>query len=184
MAGLSSARRYAQAVFDIARDRREVDLWDSDLQVLEDTLENEELRAFLEQASIPMSAKVRVIREVFKEVSKFAQNLLCLLASRGRLELLPQIREQYLHHLNSYHGREETLVVTAVPLDSQEREMVSNFLRGIVNKEIVLRTRVDPEILGGLVIQFGGKYVDGSVRGKLHSLRRELTGEDGALIRP
>jgi F-type H+-transporting ATPase subunit delta len=179
MARLSSAKRYAQAVFDIARDRKEVDLWDSDLQVLEDTLKNEELRAFLERASIPMSTKVGVVREAFQGVSKLAQNLLCLLASRGRLELLPQIREQYLHHLNSYHGREETLVVSAVPLDSREREMVSNLLRGIVNKEIVLHTRVDPEILGGLIIQFGGKYVDGSVRGKLHGLRRELTGDDG-----
>ncbi len=183
MAGFSSAKRYAQAVFDIARDWREVDLWDSDLRMLGETLENEELRAFLEQASIPMSTKVRVIREVFPGVSKLARNLLCLLASRGRLELLPQIREQYLHHRNSYHGREETLVVSAVPLDSREREMVSNLLRGIVNKEIVLHTRVDPEILGGLIIQFGGKYVDGSVRGKLHGLRRELTGDDGGSVR-
>jgi len=182
MAGLSSAKRYAQAVFDIARDRREVDLWDSDLQVLEETLKNEELRAFLEQASIPISAKVRVIREALEGVSRLAQNLLCLLASRGRLGLLPQLREQYLHHLNSYHGREETLVVSAVPLDSREREMVSNLLRGMVNKEIVLHTRVDPEILGGLIIQFGGKYVDGSVRGKLHGLRRQLTGDDGAPV--
>jgi len=51
-----------------------------------------------------------------------------------------------------------------------------------VNKEIVLHTRVDPEILGGLIIQFGGKYVDGSVRGKLHGLRRQLTGDDGGPV--
>ena len=176
MARLSSAKRYAQAIFAIAQEKNQVDLWNLELWAMVDKLSNDELRAVLSQASIPMSTKVGIVREVFGDASELAQNLLCLLVERGRLGLLPEIRRQYSRRLDEYHGREQVQVVSAVPLDAKTQEEVSKLLHEIVKKEVVLDNRVDPDILGGLVIQVGDKLIDGSVRGRLHDLRQEMAG--------
>lgn len=176
MARLSSAKRYAQAIFAIAQEKNQVDLWNLELWAMVDKLSNDELRAVLSQASIPMSTKVGIVREVFGDASELAQNLLCLLVERGRLGLLPEIRRQYSRLLDEYHGREQVQVVSAVPLDAKTQEEVSKLLHEIVKKEVVLDNRVDPDILGGLVIQVGDKLIDGSVRGRLHDLRQEMAG--------
>jgi len=176
MAGLSSAKRYAQAVFAIAQEKDQVDVWNAELRAMEDTLKNDELRSALSQAAVPMSAKANIVREAFEGVSKLGQNLVCLLVERRRLGLLPEIRVQYSRLLDEYHGREHVQLVSAVPLDGGAQEAASRLLRGIVNKEVVLDTRVDPDILGGLVVRVGDKLIDGSVKGRLRDLGRELSG--------
>ena len=176
MAGLSSAKRYAQAVFAIAQEKEQVGAWDSELRVIEDALKNDELRSALSQAAVPMSAKANIVREAFVGVSQLGQNLVCLLVERRRLGLLSEIRAQFLRLLDEYHGREHVHLVSAVPLDAGAREAASRMLQGIVNKEVVLDTQVDPDILGGLIVRVGDKLIDGSVKGRLRDLGRELSG--------
>jgi F-type H+-transporting ATPase subunit delta len=176
MAGLSSAKRYAQAVFAIAQEKDQVDVWNVELRAIEDTLKNDDLRSALSQAAVPMSAKANIVREAFADVSSLGQNLICLLVERRRLGLLPEIRAQFSHLLDEYHGREHVQLVSAVPLDAGAQEAASRLLQGIVNKEVVLDTRVDPDILGGLIVRVGDKLIDGSVKGRLRDLGRELSG--------
>ena len=111
MAGLSSAKRYAQAVFAIALEKGQVDVWDADLRTMEDTLKNDELRAALSQVAVPMSAKANIVREAFTGISELGQNLVCLLVERRRLGLLSEIRTQYLRLLDEHHGREHVQLV-------------------------------------------------------------------------
>ena len=177
MAGASSARRYAQAAFAIAQERGQVDLWGLELWAVEDALQNEEFRALLEQAAIPMSRKVRMIADVLKGVNPLVQNLVCLLVSRRRLSLISGIRQEYMRLVDAYHGRERVQVMSAVPLDTDEQERVTRLLREMVGREVVLESRVDPETLGGLVIRVGDKLIDGSVRGRLEDLKESLAGE-------
>lgn len=177
MARASAAKRYAQAAFAIARERGQVDLWGLELWVAEEALQNEELRALLEQAAIPMSRKARIIADVLKGVNSLVQNLVCLLVSRRRLSLISGIRQEYTRLVDVYHGRERVQVVSAVPLDTDEQERVTRLLREMVGREVVLESRVDPETLGGLVIQVGDKLIDGSVRGRLEGLKESLAGD-------
>jgi F-type H+-transporting ATPase subunit delta len=174
---VSTSKRYAQAIFAIARERTDVDLWKLELWAMEDVLRgNSELRMLLSQAAVPMARKAELIREVFKGVSTLAQNVLCLLAQKGRLYLLPEIARQYGQLVDAYHGREQVTLVSATPLDEGEQKRISGLLRQIVQKEVVLDSRVEPDILGGLVIRIGDRLIDGSVKGRLLVLRRQLVG--------
>ena len=78
--------------------------------------------------------------------------------------------------LDEYHGIQTAEVVTAVPLDNKDKEKLSDTLGTMIGKKVVLKSGVDPEILGGIVARVGGKLLDGSTRSKLMALKKELVG--------
>ena len=170
----ASAKRYAQAAFDLALELGRLDLWAGDLRLVSEALQTQELRAFLEHAKVPLPQKVRTIREVFPGVDPLVQNLLSLLVSRGLTELLHEVQKGYQQLLNEHRSREEVAVWSAVPLEDPERERVARFLTELIQKEILLDSRVDPSILGGLVIKVGDKLIDGSTRTRLEELGKRL----------
>jgi F-type H+-transporting ATPase subunit delta len=137
-------------------------------------LQNEEFSAFLEHAKVPLSRKVQTIGEALQEVDPLVQNLLSLLVSRGLVELVPEIEEGYRELLGQYRGREQVEVSSAVPLQESEREQIVRFLTRLINKDVVLDSRVDPSILGGLVIKVGDRLIDGSTRTRLQGLGKQL----------
>lgn len=170
----ASAKRYAQALFDIGSQMDRVDQWADHLDLATQALENEDLQAFLENARVPLPRKVQVIEEILPGVEPQIRNLLSLLVSRGLVELLPKVEREYLHLVDELKGREQVEVSSAVPLEDSQRDSISRFLTGLINKEIVLDSRVDPSILGGLVIRIGDRLIDGSTRTRLDELGKRL----------
>ena len=158
----ASAKRYAHAAFELAEQRDLLDSWAADLRSVNEVLREEQLRVFMEHAKVPLARKVQAIKEAFQETDPMIQNLLCLLVSRGLVDLVQEVEEWYQHLLNQHRGREEVEVVSAVDLDDSERERIAHFLTGMLSKEVVLHVRVDPAILGGLVIKVGDRLIDGA----------------------
>ena len=174
MAKRASAKRYAQATFDIALQRGQLDQWASDLGLVVEALQNEDFSAFLEHAKVPLAQKVQTIEEAFQEVDPMVLNLLSLLVSRGLADLVHEVEEGYRELLDQHRGREKVDVSSAVPLEDSEREQIIRFLTRLINKEVVLDSRVDPSILGGLVIKVGDRLIDGSTRTRLEGLGKQL----------
>ena len=174
MAKRASAKRYAQATFDIALQRGQLDQWASDLGLVVEALHNAEFSAFLEHAKVPLAQKVQTIGEAFQGVDPMVLNLLSLLVSRGLAELVPEVEEGYRELLDQHKGREKVDVSSAVPLEDSEREQIIQFLTRLINKEVVLDSQVDPSILGGLVIKVGDRLIDGSTRTRLEGLGKQL----------
>jgi len=173
--GRASAKRYAQAVFDIAREDDQLDLWADGLRLIQEAMGNEELRSFLEHAKVPLSQKVETVGEVLSGVDPLVQNLMSLLVSRGLTGLVPDIGKEYQHMLDVARNREQVVVYSAVPLEDPEKESITQFLARFINKEVVVDSRVDPSILAGLVIRVGDKLIDGSTRTRLEDLGKQLT---------
>ena len=176
-----SAKRYAQAVFALASDRGNLDQWGDDLQTINQGLQAQEFRAFLEHAKVPMPRKVHTIKEVLSGVDPIMQNLLFVLVSRGLVDLVHEVQQAYQGLLDEFRGREQVQVSSAVPLEDGERGRITLFLSELINKDVVLDTRVDPSILGGLVIKVGDKLIDGSTRTRLEELRRQLQRDSAAI---
>ena len=107
-------------------------------------------------------------------VGPLALNLVSLLASRNLAGLMPGIVEQYQRLLDDHNGIERAEVVSAVPLDDAQRASVEELLKEVVGKEIRLTSRVDPQIIGGIVARVGDHVIDGSTATRLESMRREL----------
>ncbi len=171
----ASARRYAQAVFQIAIENDELESWLDDLTVLSAAVQDAELSAFLNAPQLSHSQKIAVLESTLKDaVGPLALNLVSLLASRNLAGLMPGVVEQYQRLLDEHNGIERAEVVSAVPLDDAQRAGVEELLRGVVGKEIRLTSRVAPEIIGGMVARVGDHVIDGSTATRLESMRREL----------
>ena len=171
-----AAKRYAQAAFELARDRDELELWQGDLGALADALAAPEAVDFVASRQVAAEAKEAFLRQAAGEPSPLAWNLVRLLASKGRLALLPQIGEQFQTLLDDHRGIAHAQVVTAVPMSDGERDALASRLSELTGKQVLVDTQEDPEILGGMTALIGDRLIDGSTRSKLLALKRRLAG--------
>jgi len=166
-----SARRYAQAVFEIAQEHDSYDQWLRDLQALADVFGISEVQAFLEGPRVPLEDKEKILDQHLQSLSPLAQNLARILVKKRRVQLATGILDSYLVMLDEQRGVVEATVTSAVPLDPQLQEEIERVLQAQVGKQMRLSTQVDPEIIGGLVARVGDKVIDGSTRTRLKNLR-------------
>ena len=96
------------------------------------------------------------------------------MVSRRLVDLVPEVEAEYRQLLNEYQSIEQVEVRSAVSLEDGELERITRFLSGMINKQVSLDARVDPTILGGLVIKVGDKLIDGSTRTRLGELGKQL----------
>ena len=171
----ASARRYAQAVFELALENRELEKWFDDLTLLSDSVSNQEFLDFLSQPRVTSEEKTRVVRDALGDlVEPLALNLMSLLATKNIAHILPGITDRYQELLDAQQGIERAEAVTAIPLDDDEQRRITEMLSAMSGGDVRLTTRVDAEILGGMIIRIGDRVMDGSTRSRLRAMRREL----------
>ena len=174
MARRGYARRYSQAVFEIALETKELDRWQSDLKKVVSVVGDAAFMALLESPRLRFEDKARLLSERLEDINPLALNLVLLLVTRGRLGIIGDIADGYQRLLDSYRGIEPAEVTTAVPLDDKDRVKLAEHLGAIVGKKVRLKCEVDPGLIGGIVARIGGKLLDGSTHSKLMALKREL----------
>jgi F-type H+-transporting ATPase subunit delta len=168
------AKRYAQAAFELALERKELDRWQSDLRKIASLAEDAALSAVLESPKFRFEKKAKLLSERLGKINPLALNLAYLLVSRGRLGVIGDIADEYQRRLDSHRGIERAEVTTAIPLDDEDKLKLEKRLGGIVSKKVVLEPEVDSRVIGGFVARIGGKLLDGCTRSKLEALKREL----------
>jgi F-type H+-transporting ATPase subunit delta len=174
LAGQLHAKRYAQAVFEIAREKKDLDRWQVDLENAALLARNPEILGVMENPKIPSEVKARLASRELRDVSPLALNLVRLLISKRMFGLIEDVCAEYQEMLNDYREIAKAEVITAVPLEEDERERIEKHLEAISGKKIVLTATVDEAIIGGVVARISGKLIDGSTRSKLIALRNEL----------
>ena len=173
MAG-AAARRHAQAAFQIALERGELDAWREDLGRLAEAVRDPRLLAFLESPRVHLEQKAKVLGQVLDKLNPLVMNMALLLVSRGRLALVPETVEEYGRLVDEHQGIAHAEVATAVPLDSKQADRLARRLGDLVGKDIVLATEVEPSLVGGLTARVGDKLIDGSIKSRLSALRGSL----------
>jgi F-type H+-transporting ATPase subunit delta len=174
MARAASARRHAQAVFQIALEKKELEKWQADLEIIANVLKDPQLIGLLENPKLRFSEKEKVLQNILVGISPLAMNLIYFLTAKNRLRIVADLVVEYRRLMNAYYGRETAEVVTAIPLSDEEKERLQKRLAALTGKKLVLATRVEPDIMGGLVAKVGDRLMDGSVRTRLQELRRDL----------
>jgi len=169
-------KRYAQAVFETALEQNELDKWQADLKQISGLGADADILALFESPKLSFEDKAKIVDERLKLISPMARNLAYLLVARNKMNLIGGISAQYQHLLDNYYGIERAEVTTAIPLSELEKEHLNTTLKSLTGKSIMLETRVDPSILGGLVARIDGKLLQGSIRERLLSLKKELVG--------
>ncbi|MCL0091949.1 ATP synthase F1 subunit delta [Dehalococcoidales bacterium] len=168
------ARRYAQAVFNIALEREELDRWQSDLRKMASLVEDAAFIALVESPKFHFDIKARLLSERLGEINPLALNLAYLLLTKGRLARVGDIADEYQRLLDSYRGIERAEVITAIPLDDEDKLNLAERLGAVVGKKVMLKLKVDPNLIGGFIARIGGKLLEGSISSKLDALKREL----------
>jgi F-type H+-transporting ATPase subunit delta len=174
MRRISSAKRYAQAVFELALERNEFESWQEGLKKIVDLTTDNKLMALLENPSLSFAAKKSLLQERLAEINPLASNLAFLLVSKGILKRSGDISQQYNELLDFHRGIEHAEVIAAVPLIEEDREAISRRLGEIVEQKVVIDAQVDPSIIGGFIARLGDTLIDGSIRQRLETLKKSL----------
>lgn len=175
MAYRASARRYAQAAFELALEADDLEGWLEDLQTIGTAVESESLGEALDSPQLTSSRKVALIDELFGDsVRPFVRNLLGLLSSKNSARIAPQLANEFASMVDAHRGVVRAEVVTAVPMDPGQSARLSEVLREVAGREVVISSREDPSILGGIIARVGDQVIDGSTRTRLENMRKRL----------
>ncbi len=174
MAADSSARRHAQAVFQIAREQDTLDKWQADLDEIASAFGDPDLGRVLESPRIRPDQKQELAGQRLAGLDPLARNLASLLVSKGRVGLAGDITGEYRALMDDHRGVGAAEVITAVPLDSDAEKRIVDQMSKAMGKRIMLTSSVDPDIVGGIVIKIGDRLIDGSTRTKLSAMRNSL----------
>ncbi len=170
----SSAKRYAEAVFDIAKSRNSFDRWERDLAAISSIQRDPELSQLLSSPALEFTVKEAVLAKALPELSPEATNLVKLLLRRRKFALATRIADYYRRMLNDYRGIATAEVTSAVTLNDTELESIASRLSAMTNKKVIVKPTVDPSIIGGIVARIDDQLIDASVRGRLEALKKRL----------
>ncbi len=172
---MSVADTYAEAVFEAATDLGAVDDVGRDLRAFADAVAgSEDLRNVLDDPNVDTKVKKAVVASITEGSVPVVGNVLQVLLDRGRMPDFPHILDAFEHHVAAAAGRLEVRAITAVPLPDDLRARIVAQIQEKTGATVDLQESVDPEIVGGLVLQVGESVVDGSVRHRIDELRQTL----------
>jgi F-type H+-transporting ATPase subunit delta len=173
---LSAVSTYGEALFEAALERDELEEVLTDLEEFVSALhESEELRLFFYGGQIPERQKRRALDGLTEGMQTSTTNFLKVLVDNGREEILEEVLARYEELVKEHLGKIEVEVTTAVELSEEQLDGLRERLAGVLEgREIILETYVNPDLIGGAVFRFGGRLMDGSIRGRLESLREVM----------
>jgi F-type H+-transporting ATPase subunit delta len=176
----TAVRRYAEAAFEVATRDKTVATWRSELDMAGAIVAGENVGRALANPSIPLEERAATVADTFSEiVSQPVLNLIGLLLRRGRIEELPRLALEFRRLDNARQRITDATATSASTLSPGEVRALTDQLERLTGGRVELDIKIDPSLLGGLVVRVGDRLIDGSVRSRLERLRAQLV--SGAL---
>ena len=168
-------RRYAEAIFAIARENNSIDRTLEDVQGIASLFSHRKLAYLLNEPKIPTRRKEQAIRQALEsKVLRTSLNLALLVVQRELVEAMPNIARELAQLVLDYKNQAIAEVTTAAPMDERQLGQVRQALEHRTGKTILMQTKVQPEILGGVIARVGDQVIDGSIRHRLATLKQQL----------
>jgi F-type H+-transporting ATPase subunit delta len=168
-------RVYANALFEAAQDKGRLEPVREQLaQFVAAEAEVPELRALLRNPEIDPRARAAALEELLAEGDEVLRNFLLVLADKGRAAQLEEIAREFERLVAEHEGVVHAELTTAVELSDGEAGKLLAQIEKASGRKVEASRTVNPELIGGIVLQVGSHRLDASVRGRLERLRREL----------
>lgn len=172
----STARRYAEAGFEIAERDDSMEAWLAAFDVAEARLLDAAVMRLLANPAIPTTSRTAALERILgDDVGGPPRNLLALMVRRNRIELLAGVVREFRRLYRARAGIVEATVTSATRLEEAELASLRERLAALTGRTIELRSDVDPALLGGIQVRVGDRLIDGSVRGRLQRLRTDFS---------
>ena len=178
--GLSGlAERYAAALFALADERGQLDTVAADLGRLQALIgSSADLKALLRSPILSRADQSRAVAAVLGRlgVNPLVANVAGLMAKNRRLFALERTITAFRERLARHRGEVTAEVTSAIPLKPEHLDAVRESVRRVVGRDVALETKVDPALIGGLIVKVGSRMLDNSLRTKLQNLELALKG--------
>ena len=171
----SAARRYAEAIFDLAAAEKAVDGYRQSLDALAVAITPQVIRV-LRDPSVPMKSRLAALDAATKGQPRAIRSVVLLLEHRDRIALLPDIAREFGDLVDRRAGIVKAKITTAVPLVDEQRKVFIERLEKSSGKKLRATFAVDEDLIGGARVQLGDHLIDSSVRAQLAALRSQLAG--------
>jgi F-type H+-transporting ATPase subunit delta len=175
------AERYAAALFELADEKKELDRVAGDLQALKAMIaDSADLRRLLRSPALSRQEQSRAIAVILAKMGagEIARRFAGLVTQNRRLFALGAMIDAFLAELARRRGEQSAEVVSAVALDDRQRQAVTEALRRAVGGKVAVDLKVDPRLIGGLVVKLGSRLVDSSLKSKLQRLQLAMKGAE------
>jgi F-type H+-transporting ATPase subunit delta len=170
-------RVYARALFDAAQERGKLEtVRDQLAQVVAAEAAVSELRELLRNPQVDPRARAAALEDLLSGGDELLRNFLLLLADKGRSGQLEEIAREFDRLVAEHEGVISAELTTAVELSDDDEQRLLKQIEQASGRKVEATRNVDPELIGGIVLQVGSHRLDASVRGRLERLRRSLAG--------
>ena len=173
------AERYAAALFELADERRRLDEVASDLRQLRAMLAaSPDLARLVRSPILTRGEQGKAIAALVERAgfTPLVRDFLAVVAKNRRLFAVPAMIEAYLRSLAERRGEVTAEVTAALPLSDGQLGLLSEQLRRSVGRRVSLEVKVEPELIGGLIVKLGSRMIDGSIKSKLQRLQLAMKG--------
>ncbi len=169
------ARRYAAAIFDLARKQNTLDRTLEDVQGIAELYSNRKLSFLLREPKVPAQRKEKAVRAAMQSrVLPMSLNLALLLIQRELVEYAPRIATELEQMVRDYRNEAVAEVTTATQIDNKQMRTIQQALEQRTGKKIIVHPHVDPSVLGGVIARVGDQVIDGSIRYRLSVLEQHM----------
>jgi F-type H+-transporting ATPase subunit delta len=175
MPHLVAARRYAEALFELAARDDKVDAWRADVAYACGLAQDERVVRAVDSPAVPFRERRKIVEQLLGgHVSPQVQNLALLLAEKGRFSIMPAASDEYDDLVRHSRGIVGVTVTSPTPLSDAELAALETRVEQLAGAKVEITTETDPTLIGGLCVMIGDLQIDASVAGRLRRLRRQL----------
>lgn len=177
MSEAAVAKRYARAIFELGVEAHQLESLTKQVTAFANAYSaSDELATLLENPIVSSDQREAVLKEVAARlgVHGLALNAIRLIAQRRRLRALPELARQLVRLADEQTGVVRATVTSAVPLSADYVSNLEQALANMTKRRVVVEQKHDPSLLAGLVTQIGDNTIDGSIKGRLADLERQL----------
>ncbi|AGK56029.1 MAG: synthase subunit delta [Bacillus sp. (in: firmicutes)] len=178
MSNSAVAKRYAIALFQLSKEHQLLDQMEKELRIVKEVVTSTPgLTALLKSPKLSKEKKKEILTEAFSSVSPYVLNTLMIMIDRHREDNFTGLADQFIELANEERGIAEAKVYSIRPLTADESTAISSsFASKVGKKSLLIDNIVDSNLLGGVKLRIGNRIFDGSLRGKLERLGRQLLG--------
>jgi len=175
MPHLVAARRYAEALFELASRDDRVDAWRTDIGYACGLAQDQQVVRAVDSPAVPFRDRRKIVAELLTgHVSTQVLNLALLLAERGRFSIMPAVSDEYDDLVRKARGIVGVTVTTPGPMTKAELASLEEKIATYAGARVEITTETDPALIGGLCVMIGDFQIDNSVQSRLRRLRRQL----------
>jgi F-type H+-transporting ATPase subunit delta len=169
--------RYSRALFQSALESKILEKVNQDMIFISEICKVSEMKELFHNPVIVPSKKSAIFHNLLEgNVENITLSLIDLAVKNGRESFLPAIARVFIHETMKYHGITESVLTTAVAVDTKLKKEIADLISKAFGTKVDLKENVDPDIIGGFILRVDDQYIDGSIRNKLRKIKKELKG--------